>query len=209
MVGGAVLASPGTRQRAGTCTARPAQHRPGHGADRADEPAAHLRRRHHHPLGRPDDRRRAARTPIASGLGEEAGRLRRCHGRRCCLRHRPSRRPGRRWFGAPAWSGGGVVHRGVRAGADRDTSGSRVRGFAIAPTATGSTLAWIDPGTKNAPGAVVVYDTAEMTELIRLGNADAVPLAVYDDVVYWSPDGRSCGPYLCGSVRTGASGPRG
>ena len=80
------------------------------------------------------------------------------------------------------------------------TSGSRVRGFAIAPTATGSTLAWIDPGTKTAPGAIVVYDTAKMIELARLGNADAVPLAVYDDVVYWSPDGRSCGPYLWGGA---------
>jgi hypothetical protein len=76
------------------------------------------------------------------------------------------------------------------------TSGSRVRGFEIAPTVSGSTLAWIDPGTKTAPGAVVVYDTAHMTELARLGNGDAVPLAVYDDVVYWSPDGDTCDRYL-------------
>jgi len=76
------------------------------------------------------------------------------------------------------------------------TSGSRVRGFEIAPTAAGSTLAWIDPGTKTAPGAVVVYDTGQMKELARLGNADAVPLAVYDDVVYWSPDGSACERYL-------------
>jgi hypothetical protein len=76
------------------------------------------------------------------------------------------------------------------------TSGSRVRGFEIAPTVTGSTLAWIDPGTDAAPGAVVVYDTGKMTELARLGDADAVPLAVYDDVVYWSPDGGACERYL-------------
>lgn len=76
------------------------------------------------------------------------------------------------------------------------TSGSRVRGFEIAPTAAGSTLAWIDPGTKTAPGAVVVYDTGHMTELARLGDADAVPLAVYNDVVYWSPDGSACDRYL-------------
>ena len=76
------------------------------------------------------------------------------------------------------------------------TSGSRVRGFEIAPTAAGSTLAWIDPGSKTAPGALVVYDTGQMKELARLGNADAVPLAVYDDVAYWSPDGGACERYL-------------
>lgn len=76
------------------------------------------------------------------------------------------------------------------------TSGSRVRGFEIAPTAAGSTLAWIDPGTKTQPGAIVVYDTGHMEELVRLGDANAVPLAVYDDVVYWSPDGSACQRYL-------------
>jgi hypothetical protein len=91
------------------------------------------------------------------------------------------------------------------------TFGSRVRGFGIAPTAAGSTLAWIDPGTKTVPGALVVYDTARMKELARFGTADpgqswpfpagsAVPLAVYDDAVYWSPDGRSCEPYLWGAA---------
>jgi hypothetical protein len=80
------------------------------------------------------------------------------------------------------------------------TSGSRVRGFGIAPTAEGSTLAWIDPGSKTHPGAVVVYDTAQMRELARLGDADAVPLAVYDDIVYWSPDGSACGRYLWGAA---------
>jgi hypothetical protein len=76
------------------------------------------------------------------------------------------------------------------------TSGSRIRGFEIAPTTMGSTLAWIDPGTRTRPGAVVVYDTAQTKELARLGDADAVPLAVYDDVVYWSPDGGACQRYL-------------
>jgi hypothetical protein len=88
------------------------------------------------------------------------------------------------------------------------TSGSRVRGFGIAPTAEGSTLAWIDPGTGTQPGAVVVYDTAQMRELARFGDggpfgdgvAGAVPLAVHDDVVYWSPDGDSCGQYLWGAA---------
>ncbi|HEX6919649.1 MAG TPA: hypothetical protein VF314_05435, partial [Actinomycetes bacterium] len=76
------------------------------------------------------------------------------------------------------------------------TWGSRIRGFGIAPTVNGSTLAWIDPGTKTGPAAVVVYDTGHMKELARLGGADAVPLAVYDDVVYWSPDGNACQRYL-------------
>ena len=85
------------------------------------------------------------------------------------------------------------------------TSGSRVRGFGIAPTAEGSTLAWIDPGTKTAPGAVVVYDTGQMTELARLGDANAVPLAVYADVVYWSPDGSACERYLPSGAAYGCS----
>lgn len=86
------------------------------------------------------------------------------------------------------------------------TYGSRVRGFGIAPTAAGSTLAWIDPGSETQPGAVVIYDTGRMKELARLGHAQpgqswpwssgSVPLAVYDDVVYWSPDGRACEPYV-------------
>ncbi len=80
------------------------------------------------------------------------------------------------------------------------TSGSRVRGFGIAPTVAGSTLAWIDPGTGAQTGAVVVYDAAQMEELARLGDADAVPLAVYDDVVYWSPDGGSCDRLLWGAM---------
>lgn len=90
------------------------------------------------------------------------------------------------------------------------TFGSRVRGFGIAATAAGSTLAWIDPGTKSAPGALVVYDTGQMKELARFGTAEpgqswpapdgsAVPLAVYDDAVYWSPDGSSCNQYLGGA----------
>jgi hypothetical protein len=76
------------------------------------------------------------------------------------------------------------------------TSGSRVRGFEIAPTAGGSTLAWTDPGTRSHPGAIVVFDTGRMRELARVGDADAVPLAVYEDVVYWSPDSSSCARFL-------------
>ena len=72
------------------------------------------------------------------------------------------------------------------------TSGSSVRGFGIAPSAEGSSLAWTDPGTESQPGQMVVYDTAQMKEVARFGGADAEPLAVYDDVVYWTPDGGSC-----------------
>jgi hypothetical protein len=46
----------------------------------------------------------------------------------------------------------------------------------------------------------VVYDTAQTKELTRLGDANAVPLAVYDDVVYWSPDETSCSRYLWGAA---------
>lgn len=80
------------------------------------------------------------------------------------------------------------------------TYGSRVRGFGIAPTAAGSTLAWIERGTRSSSGAVVVYDTGQMKELARLGDGAAVPLAVYDDVVYWSPDGGACARYLWGAA---------
>lgn len=76
------------------------------------------------------------------------------------------------------------------------TSGSAVRGFGIAPATSGSTLAWIDPGTTTVPAAIVVYDTAHLEEIGRVGDAGAVPLAVYDDVVYWSPDGNRCERYL-------------
>lgn len=85
------------------------------------------------------------------------------------------------------------------------TSGSRVRGFEIAPTTAGSTLAWTDPGTRTQPGALVVFDTGQMRELARVGDADAVPLAVYDDVVYWSPDGRACARYLPSGAAYGCS----
>ncbi len=79
------------------------------------------------------------------------------------------------------------------------TYGSAVRGFTIATSDSGSTIAWKEPGdegseTLAAPyGPVVVYDTARMREVARFGGADAVPLEpVYDGVVYWLPDGRSC-----------------
>ena len=79
------------------------------------------------------------------------------------------------------------------------TAGSAVRGFGIATSVSGSTLAWKEPGDEttetlqSALGPVVVYDTARMREVGRFGGTDAYPLGpVYDDVVYWAPDGRSC-----------------
>jgi hypothetical protein len=78
------------------------------------------------------------------------------------------------------------------------TIGDRPRGFEIAPTTEGSTLAWTDPGSKARPGQIVVYDTARMSEVARFGNADAEPLAVYPDVVYWSPAGMNCSTYPSG-----------
>lgn len=79
------------------------------------------------------------------------------------------------------------------------TAGSAVRGFGIATSVSGSTLAWKEPGDEttetlqSAFGPVVVYDTARMREVGRFGSTDAYPLGpVYDDVVYWAPDGRSC-----------------
>ena len=75
------------------------------------------------------------------------------------------------------------------------THGDLPRGFEIAPTAEGSTLAWADPGSKTQPGQIVVYDTARMSEVARFGNPDAEPLAVYPDVVYWSPTGTNCDAY--------------
>ena len=72
------------------------------------------------------------------------------------------------------------------------TSGSSVRGFGIAPSAEGSTLAWTDPGTEAQPAQMVVNDTARMREVARFGGPDAEPLAVYDDVVYWSPGDAPC-----------------
>ena len=73
------------------------------------------------------------------------------------------------------------------------TWGSAVRGFGMASSVEGSTLAWTDPGTTSRPARLVVYDTERMTEVARLGDGRAVPVTpVYDDVVYWSPDRRSC-----------------
>ena len=74
------------------------------------------------------------------------------------------------------------------------TSGNAVRGFAIASSAAGSTLAWADPGTPGRAGRLVVYDTGRMTEVARFGDPSAAPLAVYDDVVYWAPAGSPCLP---------------
>ncbi len=74
------------------------------------------------------------------------------------------------------------------------TSGSRVRGFGIGTSASGSTLAWKEPGDETSEtlaypfGPVVVYDTEQMREVARFGRgAETEVLAVYDDVVYWSP----------------------
>jgi hypothetical protein len=79
------------------------------------------------------------------------------------------------------------------------TYGSAVRGFTIARSDSGSTIAWKEPGDESSEtlagpyGPVVVYDTARMREVARFGGADAFPLEpVYDDVVYWLPDARSC-----------------
>ena len=74
------------------------------------------------------------------------------------------------------------------------TSGSAVRGFGIASSAAGSILAWVDPGTTTRAGRLVVHDTGRMREVARFGDTDAVPLAVSDDVVYWSPAGSRCLP---------------
>jgi hypothetical protein len=78
------------------------------------------------------------------------------------------------------------------------TSGSAVRGFAIGTSASGSTLAWKEPGDETSEtladpfGPVVVYDTAQMREVARFGGADAEVLAVFDDVVYWSSGDAPC-----------------
>lgn len=70
------------------------------------------------------------------------------------------------------------------------TSGSGVRGYLIAPSAGGSTLAWREDYYR---GVVVVYDTARMREVARFGGKQSYVLnEVYDDVVYWTPDGGSC-----------------
>jgi hypothetical protein len=78
------------------------------------------------------------------------------------------------------------------------TSGSAVRGFGMGTSASGSTLAWKEPGDETSHtlaypfGPVVVYDTAQMREVARFGGADAEVLAVYDDVVYWSSGDAHC-----------------
>jgi hypothetical protein len=70
------------------------------------------------------------------------------------------------------------------------TSGSSVRGYPIAPSAGGSTLAWREDFYR---GVVVVYDTGTMKEVARFGGRDSYVLnEVYGDVVYWTPDGGSC-----------------
>lgn len=98
-------------------------------------------------------------------------------------------------FGASAvWFTSGFTP--VRIGT---TAGSTVRGFGIATSVSGSLLAWKEPGDETTEllqrpyGPVVVYDTARMREVARFGGADAFPLEpVYDDVVYWVPDARTC-----------------
>ena len=72
------------------------------------------------------------------------------------------------------------------------TVGNAVRGFPIASSVAGSILAWSEGGD-NTAGQVVVYDTAERAVIGRFGE-HAVPLAVYDDVVYWSPRRSPCLP---------------
>jgi hypothetical protein len=70
------------------------------------------------------------------------------------------------------------------------TSGSGVRGYAISASTSGSTLAWREDFYD---GVIVVYDTAHMREVARLGDEHSYVLnEVYDDVVYWAPDGASC-----------------
>jgi hypothetical protein len=78
------------------------------------------------------------------------------------------------------------------------TTGSRVRGFGMATSLSGSLLAWKEPGSSSQnigspSGQVVVYDTARMQEVARFGGAHAFPLElVYEDEVPWVPDARSC-----------------
>jgi hypothetical protein len=78
------------------------------------------------------------------------------------------------------------------------TSGSAVRGFAIGTSASGSTLAWKQPGDETSEtladpfGPVVVYDTAQMREVARFGGADAEVLTVFADLVYWSSGDAPC-----------------
>ena len=79
------------------------------------------------------------------------------------------------------------------------TSGSGVRGYLIAPSASGSIVAWREDYYR---GVVVVYDTALMRQVGRFGGEHSDVLnEVYDDVVYWTPDGESCGT---GDTRTGS-----
>ncbi len=90
------------------------------------------------------------------------------------------------------------------------TSGSAVRGFGIGTSASGSTLAWKEPGDETSEtladpfGPVVVYDTERMREVARFGGADSGVLAVYDDVVYWLSGDAPCavrGDFGCARFR--------
>ena len=90
------------------------------------------------------------------------------------------------------------------------TSGDLPRGFAVAPTAEGSIMAWTDPGSRTRSAQIVVYDTSRMSEVARFGDAGAEPLAVYPDVVYWSPTGTGCSVYPgggWGKARCQGTGP--
>jgi hypothetical protein len=70
------------------------------------------------------------------------------------------------------------------------TSGSGVRGYAVSSSTSGSILAWREDFYD---GVVVIYDTAHMREVARLGDEHSYVLNdAYADVVYWVPDGAVC-----------------
>lgn len=87
------------------------------------------------------------------------------------------------------------------------TFGDRAKGFEIASTTAGSTLAWTDPRSGTLPGKIVVYDTAQMREVARFGGRGAATLAVYDDVVYWTPAGTNCIAIGLGAAECQGTGP--
>jgi hypothetical protein len=84
------------------------------------------------------------------------------------------------WF----TDGGGPVRIG-------STLGNAYHGFQVVGAAEGSTLVWRE-GTGDEPGPLVVYDTGSMRELGRLGDENAVLLAVLADAVYWAPPRTRC-----------------
>ena len=68
------------------------------------------------------------------------------------LRHRPSPGPGPRWFGSPGRCGGGVVHRRVGAGEDRDHLRQQGAGFRDRPHGRGLDPGLDRPGNENSTG---------------------------------------------------------